>query len=73
MASSNPKCMITYRVSGPCDGCGQKADPGHLVDMPVPGGVGLYCATCCQECRSWRQRVAGWTKASRKEAYHGEF
>ena len=42
-------CTITARVSGPCDACGVRAEPAHLIETPdtVQISIALYCERCC--------------------------
>lgn len=46
MANSNAAvCLSTERVSAPCDVCGNRAKPCHLVEEI--GRIGLFCAEHC--------------------------
>ena len=56
MASTKPTCVITSRVSGPCEKCGHRGDPSepsaaHLIlasdDVTDKRPPELLCPRCC--------------------------
>ena len=43
-------CTVSERIAGPCNSCGERAEPGHIVTDqrgPAIPSVNLYCAECC--------------------------
>ena len=52
MASSKPTCVITSRVSAPCEQCGQRTEPSaHMFlsseDVEDDNAPDILCARCC--------------------------
>jgi hypothetical protein len=41
------QCITTFKVAGPCKGCGTYLD--HGVHLPITS-LGLWCNHCCPSC-----------------------
>ena len=57
-AGSMSPCIVTSRMTAPCDNCGLPASPVHMPRQEH----GLYCEECCPVCSQRSKRRAASTK-----------